>query len=115
MNSTTQADRLYGYNVTDSQGNNVGSVDGVWVDDATDRPEFVAVKTGWLFGKNHLVPIEQAQIDNQGRAIQMPYSQDQIKNGPSFDTSSELSPEDEQQIYCYYGVQRSTETSPTGY
>jgi len=107
--------RLFGYEVDDSTGNKIGDVDGAWVDDATGKLEFIAVRTGWLFGKDHLIPIEQAQIDDQNRTIQVPYSGDQIKNGPSFDPSDELSPDDEEQIYSYYGVQRSTSTSPTGY
>lgn len=115
MDTTTQANQLFGYDVTSGNGNKVGTVDGVWVDDATDQPEFIAVKTGMLFGKNHLMPIEQAQVDDNKQTIQVPYSQDQIKGGPSFGTDDSLSPDDEQSIYDYYGMQRSTQSSPTGY
>jgi hypothetical protein len=40
MNSGTQSpDQLFGYDVVDSSGKKIGSVDGVWVDDATEtRP-----------------------------------------------------------------------------
>jgi uncharacterized protein (TIGR02271 family) len=68
-----------------------------------------------LFGQNHLMPVEQAQIDDQNNTIEVPYGGDQIKNGPSFDSSANLSPDDENQIYSYYGMQRSTASSPTGY
>jgi uncharacterized protein (TIGR02271 family) len=113
---TTQTTaRLYGYDVIDSAGNKAGSVDGVWVDDATNKPEFVSAKTGWLFGKSHIIPIEQATIDDGSQTIQVPYASDQIKDGPSFSTDAELSPDDENQIYDYYGLQRSTAQSPTGY
>lgn len=114
-NAIQDTSQLFGYDVLDSGDSKVGSVDGVWVDDATNRPEFIAVKTGWLFGKNHLMPVEQAQIDGASRTIHVPYGQDQIKNGPSFDTSSSLSAGDEEQVYGYYGMRRSTESSPTGY
>jgi uncharacterized protein (TIGR02271 family) len=109
----TQApDELYGYEVIDSDGTKLGSVDGVWVDDASDALEFIGVKTGWLLGKTHLIPAEQAQIhDGQ---IQVPYPQSQIKDAPSFGTDDELSPDDEEQIYTYYGLDRSTAPSPTG-
>jgi uncharacterized protein (TIGR02271 family) len=115
QSSTTEAAQLFGYDVQGNDGSKIGSVDGVWVDDATGRAEFIAVKTGWLFGKNHVMPIEQGQIDNQNQTIQVPYSSDQIKNGPSFGTDAEFSAGDEQQIYDYYGMERSTERSPTGY
>jgi uncharacterized protein (TIGR02271 family) len=109
----TQApDQLYGYEVLDSAGNKLGSVDGVWVDDASDALEFIGVKTGWLMGKTHLIPAENAQIgDGQ---IQVPYPESQVKDAPSFGTDDELSPADEDQIYSYYGLDRSTAPSPTG-
>ena len=50
-----------------------------------------------------------------GEGIQVPYPQDQVKNAPSFDSGTELSPDDEDNIYSYYGMQRSTDDSPTGY
>jgi len=113
MNSMTQApDQLYGYEVMDSAGNKLGSVDGVWVDDASDALEFIGVKTGWLMGKTHLIPAENARIgDGQ---IQVPYPESQVKDAPSYGTDDELSPADEDQIYSYYGLDRSTAPSPTG-
>jgi uncharacterized protein (TIGR02271 family) len=113
--TTQPGTNLYDYDVIDSSGGKIGSVDGVWVDDATNRPEFVSVHTGWLFGKSSIIPIENAQVNDASRSIQVPYSSDQVKDGPSYDTNAELSPADEDQIYNYYGLQRSTATSPTGY
>ncbi|HEX8918461.1 MAG TPA: PRC and DUF2382 domain-containing protein [Chloroflexota bacterium] len=106
-------EELFGHEVIDSSGKKIGTVDGVWIDDATNKLEFFGVKTGWLAGKTHIIPAENAQIGNHG--IQVPYSEDHIKNAPSFSTNSELSPDDESTIYGYYGMQRSTDTSPTGY
>jgi len=112
---TTDANQVYDYNVIDSNGNNIGSVDNVWVDDATGKLEFVGVKTGWLFGHTHIIPVENAQIDNQNQSLTVPYGQDQIKNAPSFPADATLSASDEDQVYSYYGMDRSTQTSPTGY
>lgn len=112
---TTQApDQLYGYDVMDSDGSKVGSVDGVWVDDATSELEFIGVKTGWLMGKTHIIPAAQAQINGSSQTITVPFAQSQIKDAPSFGTDAELSPDDENQIYSYYGMDRSTAPSPTG-
>jgi uncharacterized protein (TIGR02271 family) len=115
MTMETQApDQLFGYEVQDSAGSKIGTVDGVWVDDATNELEFVGVKTGWLMGKTHIIPAAQAQIDGSGQTMTVPYDERQIKNAPSFGTGTELSPEDEDGIYSYYGVDRSTSASPTG-
>lgn len=113
MNSGTAApDRLFGAEVADSQGNKLGTVDGVWIDDATNALEFVSVKTGWLMGKSHMIPTANAQV-SEG-SITVPYPQDQIKDAPSFRADDELSPQDEDSIYSYYGLNRSTAPSPSG-
>ena len=77
--------------------------------------EFIGVTTGWLVGKTHAVPAANAQIDDADRSIKVPYSQDQIKDAPSFAKDAELSPEDEEQISSsFYGIDRSTGPSPSG-
>jgi uncharacterized protein (TIGR02271 family) len=110
--TTTAPDQLFGYDVMDAAGNKIGSVDSVWVDDATNELEFIGLKTGWIFGKNHVIPAADAQIT--GDTITVPYGEDQIKDAPSFSGDTELSPNDEQTIYDYYGLDRSTAASPTG-
>ena len=112
MQTTTDPAQLFGSDVLDTEGNKIGSVDGVWVDDATNDLEFIAVKTGGLFAKNHVVPVADAQIGDG--TVTVPYSEGQIKDAPSFATDVELTPEDEDQIYAFYGIDRSTTASPTG-
>lgn len=110
--SNTAPEQLYGYTLNDATGSNIGDVDGVWIDDATSELEFIGVKTGFLMGKTHLMPARDAQIADG--TIQVPYSKDQIHGAPSFGTDAELSPEDEDSIYGYYNLDRSTAPSPTG-
>jgi len=62
-----------------------------------------------------VIPIENAQIDDANQTITVPYSEDQIENAPNFPTDATLSASDEDQIYSYYGMDRSTQQSPTGY
>jgi uncharacterized protein (TIGR02271 family) len=112
QNVTTNPDQLFGTDVQTQDGETIGSVDNVWVDDATEATEFIGVKTGWLFGKTHVIPTADAQM--QGNAIVVPYNKDQIENAPAYDTDAEISPQQEREIYSYYGFSRSTESSPTG-
>lgn len=114
MNSTDGDADLFGYDVVDNSGNKIGTVDSAWVDDATDDLEFVGVKTGWLMGKIHVIPLAAASVDNAGQTITVPYGDDQVKNAPSFGSDDELSPDAENEIYSYYGLDRSTAPSPTG-
>ncbi|WP_432494664.1 MULTISPECIES: PRC-barrel domain-containing protein, partial [Kineococcus] len=48
MNSVEE---LYGATVTGTDGDKIGKVDEVYLDNATNQPEWVSVKTG-LFGSN---------------------------------------------------------------
>lgn len=111
-NGTTAPENLFGTEIMDSAGDKVGKVDGVWVDDATDELEFVGVKLGFIVGKTHLIPMANGQVADG--TITVPYSKDQIKDAPNFGTDDELSPENEDEIYSYYGIDRSTAGSPTG-
>ena len=113
MNSGGQSpNQLFGYDVVDSTGSKIGSVDGVLVDDASDELEFVGVKTGWIVGKTHIIPLADAQIGDG--TIRVPYSEDQIKDAPGFGTDDELTPAQEDEVYQYYGLDRSTAPSPSG-
>ena len=115
MDRTTDTmNRLLECEVVDAQGNRIGSVENVWLDPATDQPEFVAVKTGTLIGRTHLVPLADAQIDDASRQLRVPYSQDQIKNAPHFPDDADLSEEDEAGVYRHYGLRRSEAPSATG-
>lgn len=110
-NTAIAPDQLFGFDVFDNAGNKIGEVDSVWVDDATNALEFFGVRTG-LFSTNHAVPARDAQVgDGQ---IQVPYGEDQVKGSPQFPADEELSPDDENTIYSYYGLERTTAPSPTG-
>jgi len=113
MNTGTQDPaQMFGSDIMDSDGHKVGTVDNVWVDDATSALEFVGVKMGFLMGKTHIIPTADAQIGNG--TITVPYNHNLIKDAPSFGGDEELSNEQEQQVYSYYGIQRSESASPTG-
>ncbi len=98
-------ERLIGFDVQDQSGNKIGDVHNLWVDES-GQPAFLGVKTGWLFGKNHVVPVGAAQVNDRQRIVRLSYSEEKIKAAPSFDADSTLSDADEQRIYSYYGTQR---------
>ena len=94
MNRETEYERLIGYDVIDKSGNKIGTVNNLWVDQ-NHRPEFIGVKTGWLFGKNHVVSVHTADVNHKSRIIHLPFSEDKIKNAPSFDADADLSDTDD--------------------
>ncbi len=113
MDAGTQApDQLFGNDVMTQDGKKLGSVDNVWIDDSTSQPEFVGVKIGRFMGHTHIIPL--ADANSESTTITIPYSEDQVKNAPHYADDQELSPSDEDQIYQYYNLDRSTNQSPTG-
>jgi uncharacterized protein (TIGR02271 family) len=94
--------------VIDNQGDKVGKVNVVFVDNVTGQPEWAAVKTGLFGGHVTLVPLSNAQV---GDEITVAYSKDAIKDAPNHDPDVELSSSDEADLLRYYGL--SANTAPT--
>lgn len=106
MQDFTSVDRLQDANVYDTQGDKIGSVGQVYLDDATNEPTFVTVKTG-LFGmKETFIPLNQATQAQDG--ITVPFEKDFIKDAPNVDADGSLTPEEEQRIYEYYSLDYNT-------
>ena len=95
--------RYIDYTVVDRHENKVGTVDSVWLDHS-GQPAYVAVRTGWLgMGKTHVVPGQNAEVSERRQVIRLPYSTEQIKGAPEFDSTAQLQSTDEDRIGTYYG------------
>jgi uncharacterized protein (TIGR02271 family) len=98
-------ERIIDYDVQDQTGEKIGTVNNLWTDES-GQPSFIGVKTGWIFGKNHVVPVHTATINERQRAIRLPFTEEKIKDAPSFDADADLSDSDEERIYAYYNMSR---------
>ena len=117
LNSKTaeQAHDLIDYKVVDQTGADIGTLHALWADPQSGKLQFFGVKTGWLFGQNHVIPVERAEVNDADRTLTVPYTADFIKGALSIDADSEISDEQEQEIYRYYQVGgRTTSTETTG-
>lgn len=83
-------------------GDKIGSIEEIYLDDRTNEPEWATVNTG-LFGTSQsFVPLSGATVTDDGLTVQ--YSKDQIKDAPRIDAGEHLGVEQEQELYRYYGV-----------
>ena len=105
-------EQMIDYNVVDQNGDEIGTLHSLWSDPDTGAVEFLGVKTGWLFGHNHVVPAEKAELDEANNVVRLPYTEAFIKEAPSMSADSEISEAEEQNIYRYYGTSRSTTETP---
>ena len=98
MIESQHLDRLPGMNVVGADGEDIGNVDEVYVDDATGKPSFALINTG-LFGlKSSFVPLDRAAIT--GEALTVAYNKDRVKDAPKMDPDGHLNPDEEDELYA---------------
>ena len=86
----------------DNNGDKVGDVNEVFVDDDSGQPTFVDVNHG-LFGMgNSLVPLRGHSVE--GTTLTLPFAKDRIKGAPDFAADKPLTPEQQSEIYQHYGI-----------
>ncbi|WP_193318044.1 MULTISPECIES: PRC-barrel domain-containing protein [Streptomyces] len=92
---------LIGRKAFDRHGDKIGTVDEVYLDDATGVPEWAAVRTG-LFTRDAFVPLEPSEL--VGNALRVPFDRSLIRRAPDLGVGRHLSPEQELQLYRHYGL-----------
>ncbi|MFF4384423.1 PRC and DUF2382 domain-containing protein [Kitasatospora sp. NPDC001547] len=102
---------LIGHKAVDRNGDKIGTVDEVYLDDATGRPEWAAVRTG-IFGRDAFVPLTTSEFS--GEELRVPYDKSLVKESPDFGVGQHLSPAQELQLYRYYGLDTSMDGRPNG-
>ncbi|MEI5103936.1 PRC-barrel domain-containing protein [Streptomyces sp. PmtG] len=93
---------LIGRKAFDRDGNKIGTVDEIYLDDATGAPEWAAIRTG-LFSRDAFVPLEPSELVKDG-TLRVPFERALIKDAPDFGVGRHLSPEQELQLYRHYGL-----------
>lgn len=89
-----------GGNVVGVDGDKIGSIGQIYLDDQTQEPSWVTVKTG-LFGTSEsFAPLQDAT--QQGNDLAVPYTKDKVKDAPRVAPDGHLEPEEENQLYSYY-------------
>ncbi|QFG68057.1 DUF2382 domain-containing protein [Ornithinimicrobium pratense] len=100
--SQEQINELYSAQVVTQDGEKLGGVGQVYLDDHTGEPSWVSVKTGWFGTSESLVPLDGAELSSEGTVRVVP-SKDVIKDAPNVDADAHLSAEDQDALFRYYG------------
>jgi uncharacterized protein (TIGR02271 family) len=111
MISSSDVARLREATAYSRDGSKLGSVGEVYLDDETGRPEWVTVTTGLFGSSQSFVPLERAELD--GDDLVVPYDKAKVKDAPRLGDDGHLSPEEERQLYAYYGLGGADVTSST--
>ena len=90
--------------VVDNEGNKVGKIGEVYLDDESGRPEWVTAKTGLFGGAETFVPLSDA--DEGDNEVRVAYDKATIKDAPRMEgADGHLSPEQESELYQHYGLE----------
>jgi uncharacterized protein (TIGR02271 family) len=100
-----------GRSLIDRDGEKIGTVDEVYMDQEGGQPEWALVQTG-LFGmKRSFVPIKDATAS--GEEVRVPVLKEQVKDAPKVDAEGALTEAEERQLFEHYGVPYTAEGSTT--
>lgn len=99
-----------GWELRDREGEKIGKVDEVFVDD-NDRLEYLGVKMGLLGSKLTLIPAEIVQAGGEGRLIEVSASRERVKEAPSLGSNEEITAERERGIRDHFGLDSGSSES----
>jgi uncharacterized protein (TIGR02271 family) len=110
---TAIEDRFAGYTVYDPDGDKIGKVDDLFVDE-NDQPEYIGVKMGLLGTRSTLIPWQMVEVREDESTLIVSADDAHVKNGPTFDDDQDITPEFENEVYSYYGLQQTGSTEDRG-
>ena len=98
---TTQLGDLVDRTAVDPNGDQIGTIHDVYLDNASGQPEWLAVTTGMFGSKVSFVPITGATLVDDD--VMVAHPKDLVKDSPRIDADGSLSPEEENELYTHYG------------
>src|SRR5215210_6476520 len=111
MIGESQVQSLIGATAYDPSGDKIGKIGNIYYDDESNQPKWATVSTG-LFGTNEtFVPVQDAELS--GDRVTLGYDKAKIKDAPNIAEDGHLSPDEEQQLYRYYGLGYGTSGTNT--
>ena len=110
---TAIEDQYAGYQVYDQHYEKIGNVDDLFLDE-NDSPEYIGVKMGFLGTHTTLIPFEMVRVDDKRQLIKVAADKETLKNGLTLDDDQEITPEFENEVHSYYGLERTQTTENSG-
>jgi hypothetical protein len=100
-------DGIEEYHVYDNHYERIGRVDDVFLD-GRDAVTYIGVKMG-IFGTNStLVPVELVRVNDRRRLVEVAAEAETIKHAPHFGHDETVSPELEDRVRTYFGLEPLT-------
>src|SRR5919107_779929 len=101
-----------GHEVVDRDGDKIGKLEEIYLDEQTGQPEWGLVSTGLFGGRGSFVPL--AGANPEGESLRVAYEKAQVKDAPNIDPDQQLSQSEESELYSYYGLDYGESQSGSG-
>jgi uncharacterized protein YrrD len=87
----------------DAEGNRIGKITKVYLDDQTRQPEWILVETGLFGTRQSFAPIRGSRLDGE-QLVVLAVSKDQVKDAPNIDPDARISESEEDALRQYYSA-----------
>ena len=99
--TTSQNPPDYGHRAAvDPEGNRIGKISKVYLDQQTGQPMWVLVETGLFGTRQSLAPIQRSRLD--GELVVLAVSKDQVKDAPNIEPDGDISESEQDALRQYY-------------
>jgi sporulation protein YlmC with PRC-barrel domain len=108
--SAIEKDRMLqfrGEQLIDTNGEQVGKVEEIYLDAESGEPEWALVNTGLFGTKRTFVPLAGATEDD-GR-LRVPLEKSKVKDAPQVEPDGKLTKDEEAALYRHYGMKPAGE------
>lgn len=100
---TGMLEELIGSAVYSPDGDKIGKVKRIYVDNTSGAPTWVSVTTG-MFSGDSLVPLAGAQLRHDPEALQVRVEKEEVKTAPHLEHDGLISPEAERELFDHYHI-----------
>lgn len=113
---------LVGVDVVDPLGRSIGSVEEVFADPETRRPEWIGIVRGLVRHRRVIVPAKG--LERSGRLLQVPWPRDRVRRAPQYGAADRggilglggyspvLAAEKQRAAVAYYGLEPEDSPAP---
>ena len=111
MTTTNDPQDMEGRTAVDANGDKLGMVGQVYVDDQTSQPLWVTISTGMFGTKQSFAPLYGSRAEDGN--LQLAVTKDMVKNAPRVDADGRIEDSENEALYTYYeGYLGSTQDVP---
>jgi uncharacterized protein (TIGR02271 family) len=110
MTNPNELQNLIGRTAVDADGNKIGKIGQIYLDDRTGEPEWVTVSTGLFGTKESFAPLAGSQLD--GEDLRLAVTKDLVKDAPNVEADGHLEDAENEALFAHYSGYLG---QPTGY